>query len=628
MTPSAALEKSSPIIPNSQGVTRELKRRSRKPVSCEPCRHSKLRCDRRLPCATCLRRGWQDSCAYGATRTESIRPPHRRRGRPTTAVQAVPQPQQAQLIESSESASPRSQSPEPIHHRWDNILSRPPLGKNAPILTTTIPFTLSFGPIGPTPELLALLPPDNVCEYLVSRYFAHLCPLFHILHGPTFQKQYSAFLQDRQRVDLSWLALLFAICSLTLKTTEPNDSALTELWQTPSSPKDLPSMSQQCRNAAMMALSQDHFLVRHNLNTLEAILVLVHTISDSEGAEYGWVLLGNALNIGIALRCHSSPAELNCIERERRRRCWAGILILHTYQALLFRDTDLSFLCNMKFTMPAEVNDNDILEDEIIQSPSHVASVQLTQMSLMRFQIGLFQLSTQICNHISGPDRLSEELLTHFDSAVLAEQQRWDSVYLVHGARSIIDTASYAHWCLLQTFAHQLYLLLHRPFHNSRSTQFRPESRDRCVKSSLALMNIHREFYELPRLKSYRWLVNGSISCNALHGAVALTSCLLDMPNDSDFTEHIPVIDATVLRLEKLRTNSPACASVYPILRHLRSRLSRQDPAPSPSRETAESKFDDWVTSIDWFRPEDIDWDFWNGDYSTLLSDDHQTAVF
>jgi hypothetical protein len=414
-----------------------------------------------------------------------------------------------------------------------------------------------------------MLPQDTVCEYLVSRYFANICPLFHILHGPTFQNQYSVFLQHPKQADLSWLALLFAICSLTVKTIPPTDPALTVLWQDQSPPRNLSFLSQQYRNAAMMCLSQDQFLIRHNLNTLEALLVLIHTISDSEGAEYGWALLGNALNIAIVLRCHMNSNESNYIERERRRRCWAGILILHTYQALLFRDTDLSYLCNMKGPMPADANDNDIREDAILIGPSDMPPTRPTQMSLMRFQIQLFHLSTDVCNHISGIDRLNEESLKSLDTAISAEQQKWDKLYLINGARSILDTAGYAHWCILQTYAHQLYLLLHRPFHNSRSGHFRPESRDRCIKSSLALVDIHRQLYELPRLKCYRWLVNGTISCNALHGAVALTSCLLDMPHDSDCGEHIAVIDATVGRLEKLRGNSPACASVYPILRHL-----------------------------------------------------------
>jgi hypothetical protein len=35
--------------------------------------------------------------------------------------------------------------------------------------------------------------------------------------------------------------------------------------------------------------------------------------------------------------------------------------------------------------------------------------------------------------------------------------------------------------------------------------------------------------------------------------------------------------------------------------------LSRASP-PSPARELAESRFEDWVSNVDWFRPDAIDW--------------------
>lgn len=571
MTQDSILSPSSPHT-----ADRQMKRRPRKPLSCEPCRHSKLRCDRQLPCSTCLRRGWQASCSYSPASCRRV--PQRRRvlhaiERPLPQPQPQPQHQhQHQPSEPSEPETelglPRSQSPEAIQSRWDAVLCRPPVEPTPPA-PTDVPFALSFGPGRPVAELLAAIPPDPVCEYLVTRYFATLSPLFHILHGPTFQKQYWAFLQNPQQTDLSWLALLYAICGLTLKTIPPTDPGLAELWKDSSTPRDLSALSLRCREAAMMCLSQDQFLVRHNLNTLEALLILIHTIANTEGTEYGWVLLGNAMHIAIALRCHINGDSPNFIERERRRRCWAGILILHTDQTLLYRDIDMSSLANMKATMPADVNDEEIQENAILTSPAQALSRRVTHMSLIRFHFQLFQLSSRVHNHVSGPNQLDAAALGPFDAEISEQQQQWDSLYLVNGARSILDTAGYAHWCILQTYAHQLYLLLHRPFHHSRSSRFRPDSRDRCAQSGLALLDIHRQFFQLPRLKCYRWLVNGTISCNALHGAVALTSCLLDMPNDADFTEHLAVIDAAVVRVECLKRKSPACSHIYPILRCL-----------------------------------------------------------
>lgn len=46
-----------------------LKRRARKPrqrLSCEPCRRSKLRCDRQHPCGTCQQRDRTSNCIFNA----------------------------------------------------------------------------------------------------------------------------------------------------------------------------------------------------------------------------------------------------------------------------------------------------------------------------------------------------------------------------------------------------------------------------------------------------------------------------------------------------------------------------------------------------------------------------------
>ncbi|EXK28215.1 hypothetical protein FOCG_12759 [Fusarium oxysporum f. sp. radicis-lycopersici 26381] len=612
------MEQLSPSSSSSPNRSQVQKRRPRKPLNCDPCRHSKLKCDRGLPCATCLKRGWQDSCAYGSNFTG----PQKRRRTRLEVVDSVPQQQvQVQSVEVTEIVSSPSSTPEPIQQRWDHILRRPSVERSVIPDSPNPTVTLSFGPCVPITELLALLPPTSVTEYLVCRYFGTLSSLFHILHGPTFQTQYLDFLEAPEKTSLSWLAVLFAIISLTLKTIEPTDAGLVVLWQDTTIPRDLSVLSQKYRNAAMTALSQDQFLVRHDLSTLEALLILVHMISHNEGPEYGWALLGSALNIAIALRCHTDIEGPNCIEQERRRRCWAGILIIHTYQALCFRDIDLTFLLNMKATMPAWVNDKDIQEHSIKQSPKD-SPCEFTDTSLLKFQVRLFQLSTQICSHISGDDKLNTTILHQYDTAVAKEQLQWDAAYLVNGRRSILNTAGYAHWCMLQTYAHQLYLLLHRPFHSSKASHFRAESRDKCIKSGLALLDVHHQFYELPRLKCYRWLVKGAISCNALHGAVALTSCMLDMPDDSDLTEHIFAIDAAITRMEALKMKSPACSSVYRVIRCLRSYLSKRDPAPTFLPEDVELRFEDWATNVDWFRPDGIDWELWDSAYITPQTDD------
>ncbi|RAL15223.1 fungal specific transcription factor domain-containing protein [Aspergillus homomorphus CBS 101889] len=314
---------------------------------------------------------------------------------------------------------------------------------------------------------------------------------------------------------------------------------------------------------AMTCLSQDQFFVRYKFSTFEALLMLIYKLSQNGSVDQGWALLGMALNIGMALRCNAGNQQLGLIEAERRRRCWAGLLSLHTYQSILFRDVDMSFLLDLKVPLPANVNDNDITNEGISQPPK-----EPTQMSVMMFKIRLFPLSTRICRHISGASRLDPEPLKEFDAAISTEQRLWDSTYMIDGAPNLLDS-SYAHWCVLQTYAHHLLLLLNRPFHHSQAPCFISASRDRCIDSSVKVISIHRQIYEVPLLRDFIWLLNGVVSLKALHAAVALSSCIADMPPSWDSSFYRQELQGLMARMESCSGRSATCLKAYPILSHM-----------------------------------------------------------
>ncbi|KAI0778884.1 hypothetical protein BD413DRAFT_512605 [Trametes elegans] len=52
---------------NHDGEPRQRKRPGRVPVSCAECRRLKLRCDRKVPCETCTKRGCAALCPDGTS---------------------------------------------------------------------------------------------------------------------------------------------------------------------------------------------------------------------------------------------------------------------------------------------------------------------------------------------------------------------------------------------------------------------------------------------------------------------------------------------------------------------------------------------------------------------------------
>lgn len=561
-------------LSNDNKQTRASHRRKRQPVSCQHCRHSKLRCDRQQPCTSCKRRGHESSCSFQPNSGISPSSNNVTRARPRTVGSAATGAQSPVVEPVRNANTPPVLQPELVSDKnqappdsdWAAVLERPaPEYDVAAVPDTLSPFSVGRGLS--LREILEILPPRSWCDFLVSHFFTHIAALFPILHGPTFQMQYAGFMQNPYEGDLSWLALLFSICSLVLYTMDPNDPKLKGLWPKRSNnpAQELVCLSRRLQQTAMACLSKDQFFIRHKLSTLEALLMVIYNLSHNESVDQGWALLGMALNIGIALRCNVDSQHLSPIETERRRRCWAGLLSLHTYQSILFRDVDMSFLLNIKTTMPADVNDSDITESGI-SPPSN--SHKPTQMSVMISKVRLFRLSTEICHHISGPSRL-DPVLSNFDAAIAVEQKHWDDTFLsTQGSPSILD-CSYAHWCILQTYAYHLYLLLHRPFHHSQKPCFKPSSRERCIASAATLISIHRQLYEAPLLRNYLFLLNGVTSLKALHAAVALDSCLLDMPEGFDAAPYREELENLLSRMQEFSTRSSVCAKGCRILRHL-----------------------------------------------------------
>ncbi|GKZ76391.1 hypothetical protein AnigIFM56816_006651 [Aspergillus niger] len=550
-------------------------RRKRKAVNCEECRRSKLRCDRQNPCGACKRRKRESSCSYEALSGPSVSRKTRRQPVTTSASPALnggagspSTPRRKGVFSSTlrpeQPTSGLEKSPPGVH--WETVLERPVPEED--VNDTLSP--LSIGPRISLQEMIDSLPPKSCCDYLVSHFFKHISALFPILHGPTFQKQYTAFMQRPHDVDLPWLALLFALCSLSLNTLDESDPRLACVWsQLPSSvtqgASTVPvtvSVSRRLLRTAITCLLQGDFLIRHTFSTFEALLMVIYSLSHNESVDQGWALLGMALNIGIALRCNVEQKNMGPIETERRRRCWAGLLTLHTYQGMLFRDFDMSYLLSIEAPLPADVNDVDITSEGIVQQ----SCSEPTQMSVMMAKLRLFRLSTQICRHTSGPSRLDQQALRNFDAAIADEQKQWDAAYMVDGSPNILDSNRYAYWCVLQT-----------------------------------------QLYEAPILRDYFWLLSGVTSLKALHAAVALNSCLQD-DTEHNLDSVQGEIESLIARMADLSSRSHICLRAYRILRHLQAQAGTGD-APTGSSETPfENLFEDLTDIREWMDADLVDW--------------------
>ncbi|EXJ70226.1 uncharacterized protein A1O5_06294 [Cladophialophora psammophila CBS 110553] len=443
--------------------------------------------------------------------------------------------------------------------------SAPPMSLNFPF-SIDLPATRS--------ALLAALPPARQCDELKNIFFEVFSPLFHILHDPTFHAEYANFCQCRGEVSLSFLALLFVILSISVTALDSDHPLLADLGMETTASANIKSLATKYRAAAMGCLSADQFLWRHNLHTVQALVLLIYALSHAHGPS--WALLGTTFNICVSIGCHIDPSQLNLnpVRSEQRRRVWAGLMLLYTIQ-----NTCLGNLAPMKVTaivrLPADVDDEQI---SMYDSPqSHTDESQprpLSKMSYILFKFKLYQLASDITHFARGNGDLNG--LIDLDRRISREEHEHDARFTDVRQLPIYHLA---HLYIIKNYTNHLRLILHRPYlppHSSATDnalfEF-PEqvlqSRQYCKMSAMKILNNHEDLCCDDRLRPYRWFVYGLGGYQTFLAASTL-AVLLGSEDDSvasDRADVIYTLRRCQARFEQLALRSDISAKAARILR-------------------------------------------------------------
>ena len=246
--------------PECQRPKQQTVKRTRILLSCAACRVSKLKCDRQQPCGQCLKKGRADGCAYAPKPQKPVPAPRsmtarlkrleamvrdmmdsggvdgdgvatllreRQRllrghdstdeddvpaekeethgqvvfGRATTYVGATHfmamlddiEDLKSYFDDEEEQDVPPDQSPEPTDTDMLLISSNAPMSKQ---------------------DILNMLPPREIADRLIQRYYGADSPTQPVVHRPTFVREYNEFWADPYSVSLEWLSLLLMVLAL------------------------------------------------------------------------------------------------------------------------------------------------------------------------------------------------------------------------------------------------------------------------------------------------------------------------------------------------------------------------------------------------------------------------------
>ncbi|KAM0257438.1 hypothetical protein ACHAQJ_004384 [Trichoderma viride] len=336
---------------NSKSAASISKKRTRILLSCAPCRNSKLKCDREQPCGQCAKKGRLDLCVY-APKPEKKRPAAKgvaaRLKRLEGMVRGMMDDEgnvKSQTQDTAGSAAPQLKGQvvhgdrattyvgathclamlediEDIKAYFDDPGDSEDDAMPGDELEGPEMLLYSRGAPSSREELLAQLPERHVVDRLVTRYFSSKSPSQHILHRPTFTKEYVRFWQNPNETPLHWIALLFMV--ITMGVFFNNFSAPDEVES--DSPIPVKDRIKQFRSCAGWALVWGKYSQPTSITIPAFILYVEANFILNRAAQMNcYILSGVCVRLMLKMGFHRDPSHLANIspfEGEMRRRQW------------------------------------------------------------------------------------------------------------------------------------------------------------------------------------------------------------------------------------------------------------------------------------------------------------------
>ncbi|KAJ5815216.1 hypothetical protein N7474_006993 [Penicillium riverlandense] len=602
----------------------------RLPISCQACRTRKIRCSRDgRPCQTCVRRGLgAEDCIYlgqprlsgeqassGDMRHHELLARIRnlegllqkqvssQAGSPAGAVSPLgalsatgsfSDSDMGPGFETWDSSTPMlgsvgslHTSPSgyvqyvPLQSQWESVVAKGPAAEclrnpdsDAAEDDDDLQIPLARNGSVSRAELLSILPPGQYCDNLRDVYLRVFSPVFHILHDLTFEAEYQHFCHDPGSVSLAWLALLFAILAIAVSALDDDDPLLSDLGRERTVSRNIKVLSARYRSAALRCLAADGVMFRHSINSLQA-LILVNYARIHRGLPI-WTMLGFTHHVAVSMGCHLDPERfpLGAIEREERRRVWAGLMMLYTIQNTSFGSLDQQVL-SQDVKLPADVDDVDLLTGPSASTTSDLSSspARPTQMTYLLMTFRLYKTSAKICETIFGLSHVSRFTPSQLEAEVLAVRDMCDARYQLDTAKESLPIHHQANLNILYSHTHQLLLLLFRPglcrYLQGEITPETCTARVKCIASSKASLQIFQTLFASPQFAPYKWYTSGLGSFHAFHAAVVLATSLLSPESVAEYDEIKGLLDSALDMFATLSVRSIFCSKAVPVIRHI-----------------------------------------------------------
>ncbi|TPX17935.1 uncharacterized protein E0L32_011998 [Thyridium curvatum] len=264
---------------------------------------------------------------------------------------------------------------------------------------------------------------------LVAFFMDNINLVFSVIHEPSFRKTYQHFWDTttrREDTDLTWLALLFTVLSLSA-TYMPKGFSATVGFEA----STIQKLAHTWHSASRQALHAGCFEHKSQLNQLAVFInsqLYWYAVADIETRN---ACFAQAVHSAQMLRLDREGTGANPLETEMRRRIWWELWIADADRSLNYGRTPLIQTRPDRILLPSNCNDNDITENSITSQPEQKAteaSAAIARAKYFRIFHRLFDNDREHMHsweYVSALDReiqaLDDELPWFF------RQSEWDS---------------------------------------------------------------------------------------------------------------------------------------------------------------------------------------------------------
>ncbi|KAK9241957.1 fungal-specific transcription factor domain-containing protein [Lipomyces tetrasporus] len=377
-------------------------------------------------------------------------------------------------------------------------------------------------------DILALLPGKADCDSLVYRYFEFFDPIYHVLHKPEFEDEYSAFWANPETMDIVWIGMLLCILAIALQSFRQGDAPPAYLG------RELDTWL-GWQKAAEVCLVEGNFMLKGSIVIVRTLILWL--MSETRRALNGnwmdktWVSVGIIIRIAQSMGLHRDPKWFNIspYEAEIRRQMWCMVTSL-----------DILFSINEGLPLTIRAGEHDVrmplnIDDvDIDPRTQKVPDSRPWEMETnTSYLLCHSKMANVLCRIVSG-------------TFSLRPRPGYDTI-LAHDAELRATFASFPEYLrvppeasnpldpphiIMQRFLLDLQyrksvIVLHRPFaaRAQANTKFK-RSKEECMDASLQIIRRQNWLYHAPAaretLNTFAWFTDGMMLNHFFHACIML----------------------------------------------------------------------------------------------------------